>query len=126
MYGDKCVGVNPNSINNGSVVQLRPCTEGQNIRWSWDQISGGDVLTLMADRRFCLDVTDHHFQNGAPLQLWKCVVNDADQDLQMTAVDEKKGLVTLRWKKHPEFYVDVRDGKDSLWQPLEIWTRGPK
>ena len=129
-YYDKCVGVDPNNIRNGSVVQLRPCNEGQNIRWkfetfgSWAHLEHKLVL-MAADGKFCLDVKDHKFENGTPLQIWKCLYQNKDQDVHAQTVDKEKGFITMAWKQHPEFYLDVKDGQANLWQPVQIWTKGP-
>ena len=118
---------------------LRPCNEGQNIRWKWDTFQSFQdrfgtgrgnyvehkMVLMAAGEKFCLDVKDHKFANGTPLQIWKCLYRNKDQNVNAKTVDKEKGFITVEWKQHPEFYLDVKDGQPNLWQPVQIWTKGP-
>ena len=83
------------------------------------------MVLMAADEKFCLDVKDHKFENGTPLQIWKCLYRNKDQNVNAKTVDKEKGFIAVEWKQHPEFYLDVKDGQPNLWQPVQIWTKGP-
>ena len=127
-FGSRCMGVDPNQVWNGGVVQLRPC-DGMNTKWQQTDIRCTDStcraqtswkLALAQDPSLCLDVRDHLFQDGTPLQLWSCGYDDEDQVLQSERSDQSR----LQWKDHSNFYVDVKDGSAIDWQPVQIWSRG--
>lgn len=144
-FGSKCVGVNPADIKKpGAVVQLRPCWEKGNIDWEFipaiqdypTEVSTDGKLAIYSvfGPHMCLDVKDHNFQDGTPLQLWPCTDGDDDQLLNRADSDhgdERRGLKwwqsfsRWQWTHHPEFFIDVRDGKTEDWTPVQIWHHGP-
>ena len=123
-----CVGVDPQKIHSGASVELRSCDEQDyHIMWYFDGVyadgSGKGKLQTQSNQALCLDVKDHHFQTGTPLQLWKCEDWNKDQFLQMKHYPG--GHYRLQWAEHPDYYVDVKDGKNSGGNQLQIWKEGP-
>lgn len=123
-----CIGVS--WVGNGAKVELRNCDEHGTTKWKFV----GEKLQLQADwngKPMCLDVTGHDFSNGKQLQIWECTPNDPDQHLKQEewfwAKDGSCHEFKLFWKNRPTngyFYIDVKDGKSFLGNPVQIWQNG--
>ena len=132
-FGSLCVGVDPGQVhNNGARVQLRPCTDGSNIQWKFSSLAQEDKLRLVAAPEKCLDVVNHAFQNGTPLQIWDCIHGNYDQKLvktqdSMGSFNHPSSPMRLQWANTGQgtFYVDVKDGSQHLWNQVQIWNYGP-
>lgn len=123
-FNGMCVGVDPNHVRNGAVVQLRPCNEhGNHIKWHFTGLHGQEgKLHIKANRSLCLDVKGHLFHPQTPLQLWKCEDWNQDQLLQISTAPGDR--YRLGWSRHPNYFVDVKDGNNASWTPVQIWTYG--
>lgn len=105
--GAMCLDVRGSSQDNGSIIQLMNCREGNNQIF----VRKGHALQVFGDK--CLDVKDGQSYSGGKVQLWDCIEGSPHQAW------ESHGK-SLRLK-NSNVCLDVTNGLMNPGAGLQVW-----
>ncbi|CAK0796457.1 unnamed protein product, partial [Prorocentrum cordatum] len=109
----RCLEVAGEEPENGVELLLRDCAAASvRQQFSWE--SSLSKVRWAAHPALCLDVKEHNFTSGTPVQLWECLEEDEDQvfDISVGGLGSEEGAI--RSHEYPQFCLSAGARADGL------------